>query len=147
MASRTVVFALLAALAMPVVAYVPGVQMGAVQSRRMAGERGLTRSTATLGDEPVAEPSAAQGPEPFSLAALACSAGAAVGWVHARRRKAAASAAVAAAGLSPLAAGAADGSSLSLAMDPLSNPDLGFVFLTSLASMSIALVVWGRNGL
>jgi len=69
---------------------------------------------------------------------------------------AAKAAAVAAAGLAPLAvqqpAIAFDGvqeltsSSLSLGFQPWEDPNIGFVFLLSGGTLSIALVVWGRNG-
>ena len=61
-----------------------------------------------------------------------------------------AAAAVAAAGLSPLAAFAADAqmdSSVNLALAPWESPTIGFVFTLASCTMSIALVVWGRNGL
>uniref|UniRef100_A0A7S4RSZ6 Cytochrome b6-f complex subunit PetN n=1 Tax=Alexandrium monilatum TaxID=311494 RepID=A0A7S4RSZ6_9DINO len=109
-------------------------------------EQALPRTIASR--SAAASEASAEEPSGLILAALSCAAGAAFGWVNSRRRQVAASAAAAAVGVSPLAAGAADVSSMTLAaLDPLQNPDLGFIFLTSLTSMSIALVVWGRNGL
>uniref|UniRef100_A0A7S4VWD4 Cytochrome b6-f complex subunit PetN n=1 Tax=Alexandrium monilatum TaxID=311494 RepID=A0A7S4VWD4_9DINO len=101
-------------------------------------------------------PADGAGAAPLDLAALGCGLGMVLGWASRRRQRkatAAAASAAGAAGLAPLTAVAADGaaeplrSSLAMALDPLQNPDLGFVFLTALTSMSIALVVWGRNGL
>mmetsp|Transcript_75479 Transcript_75479/g.233507 ORF Transcript_75479/g.233507 Transcript_75479/m.233507 type:complete len:152 (+) Transcript_75479:141-596(+) len=136
--------------AAPASAYVQPSRGGAVAPRRVA--RSPPRSFSGGGGAPrAAAPDEEDTSMTLSVAALSCGIGAALGWANARRRQAGASAAAAAAaGLSPLAAGAstdAAGSSVTLAMDPLNNPDLGYVFLVALTSMSIALVVWGRNGL
>uniref|UniRef100_A0A7S4RTD1 Cytochrome b6-f complex subunit PetN n=1 Tax=Alexandrium monilatum TaxID=311494 RepID=A0A7S4RTD1_9DINO len=148
MASRVALFALAGVLAVPAAAYVQPWHAGVAQPQRVA--RGV--SDALPSDEVSGvQLSSEESSSAFSMAAVSCAVGAALGWANARRRQAAASGvAAAAAGLSPLAAGAAsgmEGSSVALALDPLNNPDLGFVFLTALTSMSIALVVWGRNGL
>jgi len=61
--------------------------------------------------------------------------------------------AAAAAALSPLAAHAADqvsaqlDSSVSVAFQPWESPTISWIFLMASGTMSIALVVWGRNGL
>uniref|UniRef100_A0A7S4VPF7 Cytochrome b6-f complex subunit PetN n=1 Tax=Alexandrium monilatum TaxID=311494 RepID=A0A7S4VPF7_9DINO len=147
MASRRTLVVLLAAHAAPAAAFVQPSRAGATLPQPAARD---VRQALPDG-APSPELQGQESSSPLGLAALGCAAGAALGWAKARRRQAAASgAAAAAAGLSPLAAGATagvEGSSVALALDPLNNPDLGFVFLTALTSMSIALVVWGRNGL
>mmetsp|Transcript_25757 Transcript_25757/g.81794 ORF Transcript_25757/g.81794 Transcript_25757/m.81794 type:complete len:147 (-) Transcript_25757:107-547(-) len=146
MALRVAIAALVVGLAAPAAAYVPAAS-GAPRAQHVVRvpEQALPRTIASR--SAAASEASAEEPSGLILAALSCAAGAAFGWVNSRRRQVAASAAAAAAGASPLAAGAADASSVTLALDPLQNPDLGFIFLTSLTSMSIALVVWGRNGL
>eukprot|EP00931_Biecheleriopsis_adriatica_P070538 TRINITY_DN442_c0_g1_i2.p1 TRINITY_DN442_c0_g1~~TRINITY_DN442_c0_g1_i2.p1 ORF type:complete len:105 (-),score=23.39 TRINITY_DN442_c0_g1_i2:175-489(-) len=74
-------------------------------------------------------------------------------FIQAPEKAAMTSAAILAAGSSPLPAMAASqgyeqlASSVSVAdLSPLENPSIIFVVLLSSFSMSIALVVWGRNG-
>uniref|UniRef100_A0A6T9RDN2 Cytochrome b6-f complex subunit PetN n=1 Tax=Alexandrium catenella TaxID=2925 RepID=A0A6T9RDN2_ALECA len=149
MAPRQLVLALAAGLTASASAYVQPARGGPLHLERLA-QQAPPSGPAPAAVQPRTETSAGKSSEPLGLAALGCVLGAVAGWVSDRRRQVAASVAAGAAGLAPLSAMAeadGDGSSLRLAMDPLSNPDLGFVFMTSLASMSIALVVWGRNGL
>merc|ERR1719507_2060046 len=86
----------------------------------------------------------------FGLAAASLMVGAAIGWTRARRQQMASMAmATSIASTVPFAADAAPettATSVTMAMDYLNNPSLGFIFLTSFISMSIALVVWARNG-
>merc|ERR1719474_1224541 len=86
----------------------------------------------------------------FCLAAASLVVGAAIGWTRARRQQMAGVVTGASIlGTIPFTAHAAPettATSVTMAMDFLNNPSLGFIFLTSLISMSIALVVWGRNG-
>uniref|UniRef100_A0A7S4RS08 Cytochrome b6-f complex subunit PetN n=2 Tax=Alexandrium monilatum TaxID=311494 RepID=A0A7S4RS08_9DINO len=147
MAHRLTLLALAAVLAAPTAAYVQLPRAGAAHPRPV--EWALPGSE-VISSQPHGDVVAGDDSGSLGLAALSCAAGAALGWATAHRRQAASGAAAAAAGLSPLAAGAVsgtEGSSVALATDPLNNPDLGFIFLTALTSMSIALVVWGRNGL
>eukprot|EP00418_Pyrodinium_bahamense_P081523 CAMPEP_0179057660 /NCGR_PEP_ID=MMETSP0796-20121207/24448_1 /TAXON_ID=73915 /ORGANISM="Pyrodinium bahamense, Strain pbaha01" /LENGTH=159 /DNA_ID=CAMNT_0020754385 /DNA_START=88 /DNA_END=567 /DNA_ORIENTATION=+ len=154
--------ALLAAacLLAPVAAYVQPTRVGGVAPGGARHRPTITNEDLTVGVEIAGEPfvagANAEAPA-LGLAALGCGLGAALGWastIRRRQRRQAAAAASAAALAAPLAAGAAEGAagrslenSVVLASDWLANPDIGFVFLTSLISMSIALVVWGRNGL
>mmetsp|Transcript_138425 Transcript_138425/g.430432 ORF Transcript_138425/g.430432 Transcript_138425/m.430432 type:complete len:141 (+) Transcript_138425:80-502(+) len=140
MAGSIALLVFLAGTAAPAAAYVPAATISPhVRRGAAATEQALPR-TVSSSAQAASDVDTEEVAGPLPLAALSCAVGAVFGWAGARRRHAAATAAMAAGGLSPMAARAAN-------MDPLSNPDLGYVFLVALTSMSIALVVWGRNGL
>mmetsp|Transcript_86461 Transcript_86461/g.201165 ORF Transcript_86461/g.201165 Transcript_86461/m.201165 type:complete len:147 (+) Transcript_86461:48-488(+) len=137
----------LACLLLPASGYVQPIPTTATRNSRphSALPALVTLEDAELSSEPLQGTSTGG---PLAGLAAALGLGAVLGWATTRRRQREAAAA-ALVGFAPAAAHAAEQhveSSVTLAMDWLSNPDIGFVFLTALTSMSIALVVWGRNG-